>query len=72
MVNIFIISILSVYTGLGEGARLVDYVRNGISFIIYLSNVFGPPPPGESVIAVVSNASWLFALWAYRVDKHRK
>jgi hypothetical protein len=44
----------------------------GILFIIYLSNVFGPPPPSESAIAVVGNASWLFVIWAYWVDRHRE
>jgi hypothetical protein len=43
----------------------------GILFIIYLSNVFGPPPPSESAIAAVGNASWLFVIWAYWVDRHR-
>jgi hypothetical protein len=39
--------------------------------LIYLGNLFGPPPPSESVIAVVGNAAWLFVIWAYWIDGHR-
>jgi len=38
---------------------------------IHLGNMFGPPPPDTSFVAVAANASWLFVLWAYWVDKHR-
>ena len=40
--------------------------------IIWLANIFGPPPPSEKAIAVVGNASWLFVLCAYWIDHHRK
>lgn len=39
---------------------------------IWAANIFGPPPPSEKAIAVVGNASWLFVLWAYWIDRHRK
>ena len=42
-----------------------------VLFAIYCGNLFGPPPPGEGAIAVVSNAAWLFVLWAYWADRHR-
>ncbi|MGH2567706.1 MAG: metal-dependent hydrolase, partial [Bacteroidota bacterium] len=42
-----------------------------VLFLIYLANLFGPPPPNEEMIAIAGNASWLFVLWAYWVDKHR-
>lgn len=40
-------------------------------FLIYLGNIFGPPPPDEFTIAVAGNASWLFIFWAFWVDRHR-
>lgn len=40
--------------------------------VMYLSNIFGPPPPNESLIAIGSNAAWIFVLWAWWVDKHRQ
>jgi hypothetical protein len=43
----------------------------GFLVLIYVGNITGPPPPSASIIAVVGNASWLFVLWAYWVDKHR-
>jgi hypothetical protein len=43
----------------------------GMLTLIYVGNITGPPPPSASIIAVAGNASWLFVLWAYWVDKHR-
>jgi len=42
----------------------------GFLLIIYVTNVFGPPP-SEEMIAVAGNATWLIVLWAYWIDKHR-
>lgn len=39
--------------------------------LIYVANLVGPPPPDASVIAIAGNASWLFVIWAYWVDRHR-
>jgi hypothetical protein len=39
---------------------------------VYIANLFGPPPPEAQAIAVVGNLSWLFVLWAYWVDRHRR
>ncbi len=39
--------------------------------VIYFGNIFGPPPPSEFAIAIAGNASWLFVLWAYWIDRHR-
>jgi hypothetical protein len=39
--------------------------------VIYVGNVFGPPPPDVTMIGIAGNASWLFVLWGYWVDRHR-
>lgn len=44
----------------------------GFLILIYLLNIFGPPPPDASSIAWVGNASWLFVLWAYWIDQHQE
>lgn len=44
----------------------------GLLGLIYVSNLFGPPPPDVSMIAIAGNALWLFVIWAYWVDKHRE
>lgn len=43
----------------------------GFLGLMYLGNLFGPPPPEVSAIAVAGNAMWLIVAWAYWVDKHR-
>jgi len=40
--------------------------------VIYVANVFGPPPPSARVIAWSGLAMWLLVLWASWVDRHRE
>jgi membrane-bound metal-dependent hydrolase YbcI (DUF457 family) len=39
--------------------------------IIYVMNLFGPPPPDVNMIAWAGNLQWLFVLLAFWVDKNR-
>lgn len=43
----------------------------GFLLLIYAANLFGPPPPGVSAIAVAGHAQWLLVAWGYWVDRHR-
>ncbi len=47
------------------------WILIGVLSLIYLANVFGPPPSDTTEIAIASNGLWLFIFWAYWVDKHR-
>ena len=40
-------------------------------FLVYLLNIFGPPPPSEKAIAFAALGMWLFVVWAYWLDRHR-
>jgi membrane-bound metal-dependent hydrolase YbcI (DUF457 family) len=40
--------------------------------VIFLASLFGPPPPGERVVAVGSLALWLFVPWGYWIDRQRE
>mgnify|MGYP001816876637 FL=1 len=39
--------------------------------IIYLGNVFGPPPPSTVAVAWSAQAMWLIVAWGFWVDRHR-
>ena len=39
---------------------------------IYISNLFGPPPPSAEAIGIFGNSQWLIVLWGYWVDKNRE
>ncbi len=39
--------------------------------LIYISNLFGPPPPNVKAIAWAGELQWIFIIWAYWVDKNR-
>ncbi len=39
--------------------------------VVYLANLFGPPPPSTAAIAWAGQAQWLIVLFAFWVDRHR-
>jgi hypothetical protein len=39
--------------------------------VMYLANVFGPPPPGVRAIAWAGHAMWLLVLWGWWIDRNR-
>jgi hypothetical protein len=40
--------------------------------VIYISNIFGPPPPSAEAIGIIGNSQWLIILWGYWIDKNRE
>jgi hypothetical protein len=40
--------------------------------LVYLGNLFGPPPGAVREIAWLGHAQWLLVLWGYWVDAHRQ
>lgn len=40
--------------------------------IVYLASLLGPPPPSVHALALVSLAGWVFLLWAWWADSHRR
>lgn len=40
--------------------------------LIYLGNLFGPPPPNAEAIAYSGIATWLLIAWGYWIDRHRQ
>jgi hypothetical protein len=73
-ISIFILGI-ALYAGATKAHdKIGSYGFWSFAFVllaVHLINVFGPPPPTISAIAVAGNAMWLFVLWAYWVDRHR-
>lgn len=43
----------------------------GLLVLIYLANLFGPPPANVKAIAWAGESQWLFVIWAFLVDKYR-
>ena len=40
--------------------------------LIYVSNLFSPPPDSVEAIGIVGNAQWLIVLWGYWIDRNRE
>jgi polyferredoxin len=40
--------------------------------LMYLANLFGPPPPSVKAIALAGLGLWVFVAWAYWLDRHRQ
>ncbi|MFH1966214.1 MAG: hypothetical protein ABIJ42_11865 [Acidobacteriota bacterium] len=39
--------------------------------IMYLGNIFGPPPPSVRAVAWSGQAQWLLVIWGFWIEKHR-
>lgn len=39
--------------------------------LVYVANVFGPPPPSIAAVAWSAQAIWLLVAWGYWIDRHR-
>ena len=53
----------------GRTVRLSFWLFAAFLFVMHLGNLFGPPPPSVSMIAIAGNAMWLFVLWAWWSDR---
>jgi hypothetical protein len=40
--------------------------------LVYLANLFGPPPPSVAAVAWSAQAIWLLVAWGYWIDRHRR
>jgi hypothetical protein len=40
--------------------------------VVYLANLFAPPPPSTAAVAWTAQAIWLLVAWGYWVDRHRR
>ena len=40
--------------------------------IIYVTNLFGPPPPSVDFIKYLGITGWLFPVWAWWIDRNRE
>ena len=53
-------------TGTWAFAGLIAFL-----LIVYLANLFGPPPPSVAAVAWSAQAMWLLVAWGYWIDRHR-
>ena len=44
----------------------------GFLLIVYVGNIFGPPPETVAQIAWLGQAQWILVAWSYWVDGHRQ
>ena len=40
--------------------------------LLYWKHIAGPPPPSAGIFGWVALSAWLFPLWAWWIDRHRK
>ena len=42
-----------------------------VLLVVYLANVFGPPPPSTAAVAWSAQAMWLVVAWGFWIDRNR-
>jgi hypothetical protein len=40
--------------------------------LVYAANLAGSPPPSATAVAAVALAAWVFPIWAWWIDHHRR
>ena len=63
---------LKVTTSQNRTGTIALWSLIGFLIIIYISNLFGPPPPSEEPIGIIGLVQWLLIAWAYWIDRNRK
>lgn len=53
------------------GGRIALASLVGVLILIYLGNVFGPPPPDATTVAIFTLGLWLIPLWGIWLDRRR-
>lgn len=52
--------------------KIALFALIGFLVIVYVGNIFGPPPPSVNAVAWVAESLWLLVAWAYWIDRHRR
>lgn len=49
--------------------KISFWILIGFLFIVYLMNIFGPPPPNAMSVAWSANLMWLIVVWAWWIER---
>ncbi len=44
----------------------------GFLVVVYVVNIFAPPPPSGTAVAWIAFSMWLLVAWGYWIDAHRR
>ncbi len=73
-ISIFVLGIyfyLKTTQAKNKTGSMALWVLIGFLSIIYVSNLFGPPPPSADAIGYVGLSQWLLIPWAYWIGRNR-
>jgi membrane-bound metal-dependent hydrolase YbcI (DUF457 family) len=56
-------------SGLDKKHKIIFWSLIVFLLVVYVMNVFGPPPPSEEAISYAGFSLWLLVAWAYWADK---
>lgn len=54
---------------LRPGRRIAAWSLVAFLLVVYVMNVFGPPPPSPMAVASVTLSMWLLVVWAWAADR---
>jgi membrane-bound metal-dependent hydrolase YbcI (DUF457 family) len=74
--SMFVVGIIIYLKATASKDRIGTYAWWSIVVFLlamYLSSIFGPPPPDMNFIAIGGSIGvWLFVLWSWWIERHRK
>jgi membrane-bound metal-dependent hydrolase YbcI (DUF457 family) len=56
---------------LDRTGRIALWSLVGFLYVVYLANIFGPPPPSLGALEGGALAAWLFVPWGYWIDSRK-
>jgi len=62
---------LKVKPALNKKGKIAFWSLIAFLVVVYIMNVFGPPPPGVEPLTYVGFSQWILIGWAYWIDKNR-
>jgi hypothetical protein len=54
-----------------RGRQVAAWSLTVFLLVVYVMNVFGPPPPSPAAVAWVTLSMWLLVAWAWAADRRR-
>lgn len=68
-VGLFLIGVFLYFKTANPKRKIAFWTLVTFLLVIYIMNIFGPPPPSVDAVAWSASAMWIIVLWAWWIEK---